>query len=220
VIGVQDEGGVEGRGVLGRRLDPQQHVQEVRCVRQLRAGWHDLLAGAQTVVGGDQGRGLRHEPHGLAVLGFRRLVPSVGIVGGGRGKARAQHRHRGGLLGELGHQLLEQDREVALVHEELDEVVQLVAVWKPGVVQQVDGLLEGDVARKVGDVVAGVPQPSGLAVDVGDPGLSGDDLAEALLRHVRSLPVAAGSTAGSSARIALAPDMDQRSASPIPRGVS
>ena len=86
VVRVEDERGVERVGVLGARLVPQEHPQEVGGVGQLRVGRQDVLAGAQPVVVRDQRRGLRDQAERLAELGLGRSRPSR------RGRTRTRRR--------------------------------------------------------------------------------------------------------------------------------
>ena len=51
-----------------------QRVQEICREAQIRVAGDHLLAVAQAVVGGDDRRGLRHQPDGFAVVGLRRHV--------------------------------------------------------------------------------------------------------------------------------------------------
>jgi hypothetical protein len=52
-------------------------------------------------------------------------------------------------------------------------------------VEEVHHLLERGALRQVLDPEAHVPQPSGLAVHVGEPGGGGDDFLETLVGHPR-----------------------------------
>ena len=150
MVGVQDE-----RGVERRRRPPATGSSPSSIHRKFAAcgsfglGGIDLLAGAQAVVVRDQGRGLRDQPHRLAVLGLGRVVPPVGVVGGGRRDRRAQHGHRRGLLRPASASAQQERRQLALVHQELVRA----RPAPPGsgscaVVQQVDDLLERGVARR------------------------------------------------------------------------
>ena len=73
--------------------------------------------------------------------------------------------------------------ELPLPNEEGLELLELLPVRQLEVVEEVDRLLEGGVRREVADLVADVPQTPGLAVDVGDLRVRGDDLPQPLLAH-------------------------------------
>ena len=160
VIGVEDERGVERVGVLGARLVSQEHPQEVGGVGELGVGRQDVLAGPQPVVVRDQRRGLGDQAERLAELRIGRLVPPVGVVRGGGGDAGPQHGHRRRLLRELVHQVRQERRQLALVDQELVQLVELVARRELQVMQEVDDLLVAGVRGEVGDVVPDVPQAS------------------------------------------------------------
>ena len=73
--------------------------------------------------------------------------------------------------------------EGSLAKKETVELLELVPGRELEVVEKVDGLFEGGVPREVADVVAHVPEPAGIAVDVRDLRLGGHDVAKALLGH-------------------------------------
>jgi hypothetical protein len=183
VIGVEDEGDVQRAGRLLIRLLAEQHRQEVRRVRKLRVGRHDLLPRPQPVIHRDVTGDLGDEAQCLAVVGLLGAVPAVGVVGRGGRDARPEHRHRGGLLRERRHEVVVERRRIASLDEELVQVVEVGLGRESQVVQEVDHLLVGGLAREIVDVVAGVPEPALLAVDVGDAGLRGDDLSKSHLAH-------------------------------------
>ena len=100
VIGVEDEGDVEGLGGQRRRLLAAHHVQEV--ARRLSCGFGATggLAAADALPRRHQRGQLRGEAQRLSQRGLAAVVGRVRIEGGERGHAGPDHLHRGRLLGE------------------------------------------------------------------------------------------------------------------------
>ncbi len=146
-------------------------------------GRHDLLARPHPVVHREQGRRLRDQTQRLAPVGLHRVVPPVRVVRRRRRNARPEHRHRRGLLSERRHQVLQELGDLALLDHEVGERVQLRLGRQSQLVEQVDDLLVRGPAGQVVDVVADVPEPPGLPVDVGQPRLGCHDLAKASVGH-------------------------------------
>src|SRR6266540_7033857 len=191
VVRVEDQGGVQGRGVGLLGFVSGEHVQEVRRMRELRVGRHDHLTGSHPVVHREQRRRLRDEAEGLALVRLGTVVPPIGVIGGRGGDAGPKHRHRRRLLGQGRHQSLEEWRDLSLGDQSLRKLVEIGLGWELEVVEKVGDLLEGRLGRQVVDVIAHVPQAPLLAVDVGQAGRCGDDLFQSSLRH-RPTPILNG----------------------------
>src|SRR5262249_46468502 len=139
VVGVQDERDVERlHGEVGRLL-ARHHVEKVRREVELRIRRDRRLAAANALPRGDQRRHLRGEPDRLANLGLAGIVAAVGIEGGERGDAGAQHFHRRRLLGQCAQQREQLGRQLARRRraQRLEERVVLLLGRKRAVPEQV-----------------------------------------------------------------------------------
>ena len=96
VLDVKDEVNVYGACRLGIRSLAVQHVQEVGGQREVRVRRYGLVAAADAVVGGDDGRHLGGEAHSLAQVRLSRHIIDVGVEGGEGANGGAQDVHRVG----------------------------------------------------------------------------------------------------------------------------
>ena len=190
VVGVQDERDVEGLLLERVGFRAAQHVEEVGGERELRVRRHERLAPADPLPGGDERRHLRGEPQGLARRRLARVVGGVGVEGGERGHARAQHLHRRRLLRERAEDVEELRRQLAGGRERLQVGVHVLAARQPAVPEEVGDLLEGRVLDEVVDVEAAIDEPALAPVDETDVRRRDDDVLEtalALAAHGASL---------------------------------
>ena len=97
VVGVQDQGDVEGSGGGLGGLDAVEHPEEIGGVGERAVGRNNLKPFAQAVVDGHDHGDLRGQVVGLAHVGVVGVVFLVGVVKAERGDRGAQHFHgRGG----------------------------------------------------------------------------------------------------------------------------
>ena len=96
VVGVEDEGDVEGAGGGGGGLLAVEHPEEVGCVRESVVGVDDGFDLADAVEDGDDHGDLRGEAVGLADVGVVRAVGFVGVVDAEERDGGAEDFHRRG----------------------------------------------------------------------------------------------------------------------------
>jgi len=94
VLGVQDECRVDGPGRGFVRSPPIQHVEEIGGVTELRRRRDRVLAAADAVPGGDNGRELGDQPMGHSQGGLPGVFRDVGVVVGEHGHRCLKDVHR------------------------------------------------------------------------------------------------------------------------------
>ena len=138
----------------------------------------------QTVEGGDDGGGLGHQPHGLAMVGLGRHVLRLGIVQAEHGDGGAQHVHGVGLgnAAQEIHHLRPAARAAAT--RSFFRLSSSACFGQPAVPKEENHLLENSVIRQRVDVIAAVAENAQISVDVTDLRFARDDAFET--SHCRS----------------------------------
>ena len=177
VVGVQHERDVERTRRERARPRPRQHVEKVRRVSERRVGLDRSATRLQPPVGGDQARELCRQPHGLAIIGLRRIVGGFRIEVPEDRRQRAQRVHAVGgrkLLHEAQDRLAERTGGGKLRLQ----VPELGAIRQPPVPQEVTDLLERRALRQIVNVVPVVRQHATIAVEITDGRRRGHDVFE------------------------------------------
>ena len=105
VVGVEDEGDVEGAGGGVGGLFAVEHPEEVGGVRESGVGFDDGLALADAIEDGDDHGDLRGEAVGLADVGVVRAVGFVGVVDAEEGDGGAEDLHGRGVCGDAAEEV-------------------------------------------------------------------------------------------------------------------
>ncbi len=175
MVGVEDEGDVEGSGSGFRGLFAVQHPEEVAGVGEGAVGRNDFLALANAIVNGHHHGDLRGEVVGLAHVGVVRVVFLVGIV-----KAQCRHRSSQHFHGRGGGGKASQHVDDALVEgagqgQLRGELAQGELIGQHAVPEQVGGFLEGGVLGELVDVDAAIGEDPRISVDPADTGVRGNN---------------------------------------------
>jgi hypothetical protein len=164
VLGMQDQGDLEGTALaIGREL-AREHRQEVFGVPERGVGLDDGQLLAKTVVPRDDGRQPRNQRGGLAPV-VCRVDCRLGRVGEGEQRCRRpQHLHRRDVVRIAVDQSAGVRRQLPL-GQPLLERGQLLGRRQVTLEQKERDLLVRRMLREIGDVVAAVTKDPLLRVD-------------------------------------------------------
>ena len=168
VIGVEDEGLVEGADAEGIGDGAAEHVEEVAGEGEVGAWWDGVAVVADAVVGGDGGGDLALDADGFAGVGGVGHVFGFGVEGGESGDGGAEAFHGGGSAGEGFHDDDEAEGEVGLGGDGGAELFELGFRGERAVPEEVDDFFEGGVFCEFVDVDAAVGED--VVFDGGDGG--------------------------------------------------
>ncbi len=171
VVGVEDEGDVEGAGGGFRGLDAVEHPEKIAGVVERAVGGDDFKAFAEAVVDGHDHGDLRGEVVGLAHIGVVGVVFLVGVVKAERRHGSSQHFH-----GRGGGRKAAQHVDDALVEgagkgELRLELAQVELVGQVTIPEEIGGFLEGGVFGQLVNVDAPIGQHARFSVDPADAGV-------------------------------------------------
>ena len=187
VIGVQNQRDIEGTRRETARPLARQHVEEIRGVTQDRI--RRDRSGARVLASHrrDERADLRRQPHGLAIVGLRRLVAAVRIVvrEGRRERSQQVHgvaavaRSRAGSPRQRPHETEDRLGQRASGDELRLQIAQLPARRQPPVPQQITDFLERGVPGEIVDVVPTIRQHAAIAVEITNRGRGRDGIFKA-----------------------------------------
>ena len=189
VVGMQDQGDVEGLRVLGVRDRTVQHVQEIGGVAQVRIRRDGIGAAGDPMPGGGNGRELGGQPDGFAQVGFAGVVRRVRVEGGQERHGRTEHVHGCRAARDGPQQVQDFLGQYPAGAELRVEFRQLARAGQVAVPQQAGGFLETGMGGEVVNVVAPVEHSALHAIDETDGRLCGYDAFKTWIDHAVSSPV-------------------------------
>ena len=173
MFGVQNQAGVEHLGDGRRRLVLGEHVVEIGGVPEVVAGRDGVVAVAQAVEGGDDGRQLGDEPDDRVPVALGVGDVASGVEHAHRGDAGLEGVHRMAIFRQALHDVEQLVLDTAVMAQLIVEASQLALSGKVALEQQPGCLLETTLPRQGFHGDAAVFQAGPFAVDETDRRLGG-----------------------------------------------
>ncbi len=177
MIGVEDQGDIEHVLHHVIRLFAGKRVEEIRGESELGVALDQRLASAQAIERGDDGGGLRHQARGFLLVGFHRIVASLGIVQAQHGYRGAQDVHGRGF-GTLPKKFDDFLGNRAVANQARLERIEFRLLGKATVPEEINDLFKSGVVGQGMNVITLIAEDSTVPIDETNIRLGGNNAFE------------------------------------------